>query len=131
MSDVWRGITKDSYIVDISRDRSACRVASYVTKYASKPLNTSFANTPWLLDEAPVALKGRRLCFAFGAWYRKALTDPELDGDDAMSLIEDTWEMFIELEELLKNANGGSRDATSILLAMNAEAQWRATLTAS
>lgn len=61
LSEVWRGITKDSFIVDIRKVRDENETAIYVTKYASKPLNMSFALSPALLDEAVVALKGRRL----------------------------------------------------------------------
>ena len=125
----WFSISKDSFIVDIQRVNSIATTAFYVTKYASKPLNTSFANSPDLLDEAVKAIKGRRLCFAFGTWYGKALTDPDLDGDDAMDLIDDTWEFFADLEELLQRANAGDPDARSIILATNSEAAWRATLT--
>ena len=124
----WYSISKDSYIVDIKRVRDPIVTGSYVTKYASKPLNTSFANTPALLDEALKSLKGRRLCFAFGSWYGKALTDPDLDGDDAMEIIASSWEFFAELETLLQQARSGSPDARAIFLSMNAEAAWRATL---
>ena len=125
----WFSISKDSYIVDIQRVRDPVQTGHYVTKYASKPLNTSFSNSPALLDEAVKSLKGRRLCFAFGTWYGKALTDPDLDGDDAMDLIADSWTFFAELEELLARANGGDRDARNIFLSLNAEAAWRSTLT--
>jgi hypothetical protein len=124
----WFSISKDSFIVDIQRVDSQLSCGNYVTKYASKPLNTSFANTPRLLDEAVLALKGRRLCFAFGDWYGKALTDPDLDGDDALDQIQHSWEFFAELEELLTRANGGNPDAIAVFKSMNAEAAWRATL---
>lgn len=127
----WFSISKDSFIVDIQRVDSQLQCGNYVTKYASKPLNTSFSNTPSLLDEAVIALKGRRLCFAFGTWYGKALTDPDLDGDDALDQIQAGWAFFAELEELLQRANSGNPDAVQIFKSMNAEAAWRATLTLS
>ena len=124
----WFSISHDSFIVDIQRVASAEQVGNYVTKYASKPLNTSFANSPALLDEALKSLKGRRLCFAFGTWYGKALVDPDLDGDDALDLVQEGWAFFDQLETLLHRANGGSPEARHIFLTMNAEAQWRSTL---
>jgi hypothetical protein len=83
LSDAWRSITKDSFIVDI-RDARDEAVASYVAKYASKPLNSSFANCPEHLDEAMQSLKGRRLCTCFGTWYGTPLSEAEDDdlGDD-------------------------------------------------
>ncbi len=79
LCNAWRSITKDSYIVDIRKVRDTAGQAAYVTKYASKPLNTSFANDPGLLDEAVLALKGRRLCLTFGTWYGTPLD--EIDED--------------------------------------------------
>ncbi len=129
--DAWRSITKDSYVVDISRVVNQAVTGSYVTKYASKPLNTSFSNSAELLDEAVRALKGRRLCFAFGSWYGKALVDTDLDGDDALDMIQMQWEIFVDLEELLLRATNGNPESIGILKSMNAEAQWRSTLSHS
>jgi hypothetical protein len=128
LSTVWRTITKDSYIVDIRRVRDVRQTGHYVTKYASKPLNSSFANSQGLLDEALQSLKGRRLCFAFGSWYGKALTDVDLDGDDALDLVQANFAFFIELEELLHRVNGGNPDAMMVLKAIKGEGLWRATL---
>jgi hypothetical protein len=76
LSDAWRSITKDSYVVDV-RDARDEAVSHYVAKYASKPLNSSFANNPSHLDEAMEALKGRRLCTCFGSWYGTPLSEAE------------------------------------------------------
>lgn len=84
LSDAWRSITKDSFIVDIKAVREEKTTASYVCKYASKPLNTSYLGDIGLLDEAIMALKGRRLCLTFGDWYGTPLTaaeDEELADD--------------------------------------------------
>lgn len=75
----WKSITKDSFIVDIRRVREKSGQARYVTKYASKPLNTSFSTSPKLLDEAVTALHRRRLCLTFGTWYNTPLDDAEED----------------------------------------------------
>ena len=51
LSTAWHSITRDSFIVDIRRVRDIKGQQRYVTKYASKPLNTSFSTSPHLLDE--------------------------------------------------------------------------------
>jgi Replication protein len=86
LSNAWRSITGDSFICDVRRVKDTPGSARYVTKYASKPLNTSFAFNPVLLNEAVEALKGRRLCLTFGTWYGTPLDlvdEEELDNDTA------------------------------------------------
>lgn len=128
LSTVWRTITRDSFIVDIRRVKDEGQAASYVTKYASKPLNTSFSNDPILLDEAVEALKGRRLCFAFGDWYGNAL---DIDSDSLLDEGEEndnSWENFMPLDMLIEQCNSGDRESMSILRAAGAETQWRLSL---
>lgn len=129
LSSVWRGITKDSFIVDIRKVRDSEVSARYVTKYASKPLNSSFANSPKLLDEAIVALKGRRLCLCFGTWYGTpldALEDTEL-ADDLIDTGK--WIPIGSLEDALFAASHGDAQAILLLRTLNAEAKWRESLT--
>lgn len=124
LSDLWRGISKDSWIVDISRvkDRNSC--GSYVAKYASKPLNTSFAGVPVLLDEAVAALKGRRLVFAFGSWYGTKLSCLE---EEELELEEpgQKWNHFGFLEDVLAAALSGQRDAQNVLKLAGLEPHFR------
>ncbi len=126
LSDVWRSITKDSYIVDVQRCKPGQHTAAYVTKYASKPLNTSFCNTAELLDEALKALHGRRLAFAFGDWYGTSLND--LEDDELFDDAPERYVFFCSLEELITRANHGSRDALDVIKRCNAESVWRASL---
>lgn len=103
LSMAWRSITRDSWIVDIRRVKDQAASARYVTKYASKPLNMSFANSPELLDQAVVALKGRRLCLCFGTWY-----GTPLDLADEATLADDpidagSWSSMFPLEDALHN----------------------------
>lgn len=126
LSNLWRSITKDSYIVDVRRVNQLEVAARYVTKYASKPLNTTFTASPELLDEALLALKGRRLCFAFGDWYGTALRD--LD-DDPLELDDGGgFHFFCSMEELLQRANTGIREAVNIVKLAKIESLWRASL---
>lgn len=129
LSSVWRGITKDSFIVDIRKVRDSGVSARYVTKYASKPLNASFSNTPKLLDEAIVALKGRRLCLCFGTWYGTALDALE-DTDLADDLIDTgAWHSVGSLEETLILASHADAIALAILRSLDIESKWRQSLT--
>lgn len=68
LSDIWRAITRDSFVVDVRRVAQIREALTYVSKYASKPLSPSFLAVPALIDEALVALAGRRLLTTFGNW---------------------------------------------------------------
>jgi hypothetical protein len=124
LSTIWRTISKDSFIVDVRRVKNADVTGHYVTKYASKPLNSSFMNTTALLDEALLALKGRRLCLCFGTWYGTALTDAE---DSVLDEEGDggDWKMYVDLETVLQQAAHGSRDALNLIRSAGGEPRWR------
>jgi hypothetical protein len=129
LSKAWHSITKDSFIVDIRKVRDTETTARYVTKYASKPLNMSFANSPDLLDAAVLAMKGRRLCLCFGSWYGTpldALEDTTL-ADDLVDAGD--WTNYMPLEEVLSRASSGDEYCTKMLISANAEARWRSMLT--
>jgi len=129
LSTVWRTITHDSFIVDIQRVKNPEITGRYVTKYASKPLNTSFANSPALLDEAIKALKGRRLCLTFGTWYGTPLTTAE---DDELDLADkNDFHCLYPLEDLLRRATNGERDALNVVKLAGIEGIWRAMLDAT
>lgn len=128
LSKAWHSITRDSYIVDIRKVRDAQKAGGYICKYASKPLNSSFSNTPALLDEAIVALKGRRLCMCFGTWYGTPLDLAE-DTELADDLIDAAgWENLFPLEVFLEQAAHGDRESMRIIIALDVEARWRASL---
>lgn len=105
----WREITGDSYVVDIRRPKSHTAVTRYVTKYASKPINNTFANRPELLDAAVVALHGRKLCVTFGRWRGKLLTTTPDEGD---------WENIGSLERLIAHAADGDAQSIAILASL-------------
>lgn len=123
LSQAWRSISRDSYIVDIRRVKNIEVAGHYVTKYASKPLNMTFASSPDLLDEAVRALKGRRLCLCFGEWYGTPLNsseDEDLDLDG-----KEKFHAFCPLEDLLDKATSGDRAAIDILKLAGLETLWR------
>ena len=71
----WFAITGDSDQVCVRLVREAGEARCDVTKYASKPVDSSFVNNPKRLGEAMLALKGQRLCACFGSWYGTRLND--------------------------------------------------------
>jgi hypothetical protein len=104
LSDAWRSISHDSFIVDIRKIRDDRVAAGYVTKYASKPLNMTFARDPSKLQEAVIALKGRRLCLTFGTWYGTPLTnaeDKELTEDERLDEAY-RWECLGRVDDLAR-----------------------------
>jgi hypothetical protein len=77
LAAAWHGITGDSFMVHITAVNDPLKRASYVTKYATKPADSTVLRSPDKLDEFLVAIKGRRLYQPFGKW--RAL----LPSDDA------------------------------------------------
>ncbi len=106
LSRAWHTATGDSKIVDIRLVHGTAHVARYVTKYASKPLNHTFQFENYLLDEAIVGLKGRRLAMTFGTWRGIKLAD---------SPAEDGWENVGTLAAFLESAARGDAEALAIL----------------
>lgn len=109
LKEAWLRITGDSYIVDVRRPANRDSVARYVTKYASKPFNTTYVRQRNLLDEAIVALKGRRLCTTFGTWRGKILTATPDDG---------TWEHVASLDSVIARAASGNDHCRAILASL-------------
>lgn len=102
----WLDITGDSHVVDIRAVRDLTHTAYYVTKYASKPLDNSFLDLPDQLDEAILALKGRKLCLTFGTWRGVLL---------ARTIAEGAWENIGPLEDFIFNAAHGDPAALETL----------------
>lgn len=107
LSREWHSVTGDSTIVKIEEAKSANGVAFYVTKYVTKPLDNSVFSDPNKLDEAIVALRGRRL--VNGAGCLKGICDQPTD--DGIC----DWHNIGRLDALLDDARGGDSVAASIL----------------
>lgn len=114
LSDMWRAITGDSWIVDIRRVRDANKATSYVAKYASKPMSNSFAGSHDLLCEAIRALKGRRLVLTFGKFHGEKLKLSEAEEFDATEIIT-TWSSLGRLDSLCDRAATGEEFAAFVL----------------
>jgi len=102
LSAAWRQITGDSFIVDIRYVRDEGQVLRYVTKYASKPFDSTLFESSAVLIDAMTALKGRRMALAYGSWKGLQMTekpDPQ------------HWRDLGSLEEMLYEAARGDEQA--------------------
>lgn len=109
LKSLWYEITGDSYIIDIRLVRDSRHASGYVTKYASKPFNSSFIARPNQLDESIVALKGRKLVVTFGTWRSVILTRPVATG---------TWEHVGTLDSVITRAAHGDKRSAAILASL-------------
>lgn len=96
----WLAVTGDSHIVDVRIVKDPGKVASYVTKYCTKPADNDLYRIPNALDEAIVALKGRRLITTFGIWRSVALLHWES---------KEEWSAILEWPEFIKRIKAGNR----------------------
>jgi hypothetical protein len=107
LSREWHKITGDSSIVDVSLARSKEGVAHYVTAYVTKPLDRSVVSDPGRLDEAIIALKGRRLVNGTGTLKRIS--------DAAIADGVDDWHTIARIDQLINDARRGDEQARTIL----------------
>lgn len=110
LSREWHAVTGDSTIVDVQLAKSPAGVASYVVKYVTKPLDQSVVACPDRLDEAIVALKGRRLVNGSGV-LRSISDDATPDGVD-------DWHTIGRLDALLDDARNGDAAAAAIVASL-------------
>jgi hypothetical protein len=78
-------------------------------------LNSSFAGNAQRLDEAVMAMKGRRFVFCFGDWYGTPLND--IDNDDLFDQEADDpqWTSLGRLSDLYDRRRAGDATAAIIL----------------
>jgi hypothetical protein len=106
LKKLWHFITGDSFVIEIRIIRDGLVAARYVTKYASKPANKTFIAIPDRLDEAIVALKGRKLLVTFGTWRGITLAQTPSEG---------AWENVGSLERYIESAATGDSHAIAVL----------------
>jgi hypothetical protein len=107
VAQAWLAITTDSFIVDVRQAKSPGDVASYVTKYVTKPIHGDVYRAPGCLDEAIQAFQGRRLATTFGTWRGYALNEkPETPM---------AWIHIARLKDLLYRSRTGDKEATDLL----------------
>lgn len=115
LSQIWKGITGDSWKVDVQRVGDLRGAVAEVSKYAGKPMESGFWREPSLLQEAILALRGRRLIVQFGTWYNPA---DLLDDEEGETLFDDDprqWSRLCTLSQLHRIANAGNAAAARVL----------------
>jgi hypothetical protein len=112
LSELWLKITGTSEVIDIRIVDDERQCTHYICKYASKPLDRTVVVQPLRLDEAVLALKGKRLCLTFGSWRGCKLTEPPESG---------TWVQLGTLEEIINRAEEGDAIAGAALDALKVE----------
>jgi len=106
IAKLWKEITKDSCIVDIRRADNKDGITRYITKYITKPLDSSLQRMPAKLAECMTALKGRKIAMTFGTWRGLQLTDSKPTND---------WLPIAPLDELIHRAAHGEPWASAVL----------------
>lgn len=107
LSQAWKAVTGDSYIVDIQRPKSIDGLCRYVTAYVTKGIADAVIEDPEKLQEAMKALKGRRMCGTFGTWRGLDLTASVPEATD--------WKEVGSLDKVLRSASRGEPWARAIL----------------
>ncbi|MEE9221818.1 MAG: protein rep [candidate division NC10 bacterium] len=100
LKSAWLAITGNSHIVDIRIIKDPGKVAAYVTKYVTKPADNNLYRVPEALDEAIVAMRGRRLVATFGSWRAVALLHWEA---------RDEWRAVLEWPEFMQRIREGNQ----------------------
>ena len=109
LSREWLRATGDSSIVKLKMIRDPQKVAYYVAKYASKPLDTTVVNDTDALQEALTTLRGRKMIMTFGTWRTRSLTTSETD---------EVWETVGTLQQMMDLENQGDPGAIEIMNAL-------------
>lgn len=113
LSDAWYLATGDSFVVDL-REVAGERGVGYVTKYLGKGFDQSVIASPDDLRECIIALGGRRMLNAFGAWYG-AVGDVELQQ-------EGEWKLVGSLHGIVAAAERGEEWAKGVMMNLRREA---------
>lgn len=108
LSEAWHAVTGDSSIVDVRRISSDDAAAHYVTKYVTKPADSSVLANHDALDEFVIAMKGRRLFNPFGTLRKIKLDEVPDDGTE--------WSNVTSLANLIADAQAGDVGATALLI---------------
>lgn len=119
LSEEWRRASRGSWVVDVRRPRDADDVCKYVTKYVTKGLAHQLTLDANRLDEAVMALKGRRLLVTFGKWAKWRLTRGEPSGD---------WIAIGSLRQIWCQYQAGDVSAAEILQTLYGDLPCRLTL---
>jgi hypothetical protein len=108
----WSACTGGSTSVDIRRVDNRDQALRYVSKYASKPMCSSFTDKVWKIQEAMSALKGRRLVTLFGDWYGTPLNEEE---EEELPPFLTNWRCCGTERKIRCEADDGDRSAIALL----------------
>lgn len=111
LSQEWLAVTGDSSYVYVNAVGDHLKVAKYVTKYVTKPLDSTCFQSSEILDEAICALGGRRLCLTFGTWRGQKLTQPKRDGHGWTS-VGSAWSIWRRVRD---GEDGAAADAAALV----------------
>lgn len=103
LSDEWRKVTGDSYVVHVRQLTSGDDAAHYLTKYVTKSTDASVWQSDDLAQEWITSSKGLRRCATYGSWRGFQLTHVEPAADD--------WIKECRLDDLLRRAAAGEQHA--------------------
>jgi len=106
LSPLWSRITGGSYIVHLKEVPNEEALARDVAKYAGKGVTYSVITDNDRLEEAIVALNGRRVCMTFGSWRKFRLLQTERTGD---------WEPIASFDSIITRATAKDPAALHIL----------------
>lgn len=109
LAAAWLDVTGDSFVVDIRRPPNKDTIAGYIAKYASKPFNSTYGRIAERLDEAVIAMRGRKIAITFGTWRGELLTTTEVEG---------VWVNVGSLEAIIARASHGNLDAIAVMEAL-------------
>lgn len=109
----WFALTGDSDQVNVQRVAEVEKSLGYVTKYASKCVDSSFVMKPGKLREAMQALKGTRLCACFGSWFGTPLRE-EFE-DEGPTEVLTPWLYCGTISDLEFHAAAGDAHAKDVL----------------
>lgn len=103
LSAEWYAVTGDSSIVHVKLITDRAAAAHYVTKYVTKPADSTLFSRPDRLDECLVALKSRRLLLPSGS-FRVLLRDRTLQEASRRRMIA-------SIPQLAADARAGEAEA--------------------
>lgn len=107
ISSEWHAVTGDSSIVDVRQVENVESASFYVTKYVTKPADTSIFLDTDRLDEFLIAIKGIKLACPFGTWKAMKLNEkPTLDVK---------WISVASVDKLRRDAHDGCTESIRFL----------------
>lgn len=118
----WTAVAPGSIGVDVRLLRNPIKAASYVTKYASKPLHPSVQRDPESLAEAVTACTNRRMWSTWGDWHKNPLVTKEPPRD---------WVALIPLAMLITHATQGNLECQRVLAYLRQKEPWSPSMAAA